>query len=265
MSFERLKGRFGSAPFSAREAFAALNGELGYSRNAVYQVLHELAENRLLVRLGRGIYMTAETRVEGWAGLSVEAAVEVASEPLRRAVDVLRGSGVEFMVTGPSVLTRFHHHLPRRLIHLVYVVDGAGEFAVTSLREANLRALLNPGRREVDLALEAFRDGDIFLVREFARLEGSMDGWATLEKAVVDTYFEATRRRIPYSEVEVGRIIARVFREGKVNVTRLLKLAGRRGVREEFKTIVKEVIPVLPFSGGVVDERVERVLRGMRE
>jgi hypothetical protein len=78
--------------------------------------------------------MTAETRVEGWAGLSVEAAVEVASEPLRRAVDVLRGSGVEFMVTGPSVLTRFHHHLPRRLIHLVYVVDGAGEFAVTSLR-----------------------------------------------------------------------------------------------------------------------------------
>jgi hypothetical protein len=172
LSFERLKGRFGSAPFSAREAFVALNGELGYSRNAVYQVLHELAENRLLVRLGRGIYMTAETRVEGWAGLSVEAAVEVASEPLRRAVDVLRGSGVEFMVTGPSVLTRFHHHLPRRLIHLVYVVDGAGEFAVTSLRGANLRALLNPGRREVDLALEAFRDGDIFLVREFARLEG---------------------------------------------------------------------------------------------
>jgi hypothetical protein len=35
LSLERLKGRFGSAPFSAKEAFVALNGELGYSRNAV--------------------------------------------------------------------------------------------------------------------------------------------------------------------------------------------------------------------------------------
>jgi hypothetical protein len=262
-----LKDTFGNRPFSVEEAARALKKEKAYSKNAVYQVLHELAKKGFLIRLGRGIYSASDKgiAISEEITLSDKVTVEVTSEALKKAEEILEKKGIEFMVTGPSTLTRFHHHLPRRLIHLIYVIDGAGEFATKSLEEANLRALLNPNREEVEMALKAFEERDILVIREFAELEGNVNGRACLERALVDTYVEATRRRIPYSELEVGRIIASVFRSEKINIARLLRLAGRRGVKSEFKSITKEIIPNLPLTNATMNEHVENVLHGIRE
>jgi len=266
-ALDLLKAKFGNEPFSAKEVVVALEKEKGYSKNAVYQVLHELTKRGFLIRLGRGIYRISDKRLatSEVVTLSDKVTVEVTSGTLKKAEEVLEEKGIEFMVTGPSTLTRFHHHLPRRLIHLIYVIDGAGEFATKSLREANLHALLNPSREEVEIPLEVFKERDIFVIREFAKLEGNVNGRACLERALVDTYFEATRRRIPYSELEVGRIIASVFRGERIDIARLLRLAGRRGIKSEFKSVIKEVIPNLPIKGEIVNEHVENVLRGIRE
>jgi len=266
-TLERLKTLFNNKPFSPKEVALALKKEKGYSKNAVYQVLHELTKEGFLTRLGRGIYIISDRRVAISEGitLSDKITVEVTSGALMKAEEILGEKGIEFMVTGPSTLTRFHHHFPRRLMHLIYVVDGAGEFATKSLEEANLRALLNPNRKEVEMALEVFEERDIFVIREFAKLEGNVNGKACLERALVDTYFETTRNRIPYSELEVGRIIASVFRSERVDIARLLKLAGRRGIKNEVKSITKEIIPNLPSTGETTNEHVENVLRGIRE
>jgi len=266
-AFDHLKVAFGKEPFSAKQAAVALKREMGYSDNAVYQVLHGLVKEGFLTKLGRGIYKVREKEIVLKEAITIsdKVIVTLTSGNLIKAVKVLKEKGIEFMVTGPSVLTRFHHHLPRRLIHLIYVIDGAGEFASTVLREEGFQAFLSPKRGEVEMALQAFEDRDIFVIREYAKLEGNIGGRAVLEKAVVDTYFEATRHRIPFSEVEVGRIITNAFRTEKIDIARLLSLAGRRGIKGEMQSIVKVLVPNIPMPMGVANEKVEQVLKGITE
>ena len=263
---DHLKVEFGKEPFSVKQAAVALKKDMSYSDNTVYQVLHELVKEGALTKLGRGLYRIAEKNAVQKETLTIsdKLVVTLTSGFLIRAEEVLKEKGVEFMVTGPSALSQFVHLLPRRLIHLIYVVDGAGEFATTILREENFRVFLNPKGNEVEMALQAFEDRDIFVIREYAKLEGNVEGRAVLERALVDTYFETTRRRIPFSEVEVGRIMANVFRTEKIDIARLLSLAGRRGVKGEMQSIVKALIPDVPLSAGVTNEKVEQVLKGIR-
>ena len=266
MVLDHLKVAFGKEPFSAKQAAIALKKDMSYSDNTVYQVLHELVKEGFLTKLGRGFYKIAEKKIEQTEALAIsdKVVVTLTSGFLLRAEEILKEKGVDFMVTGPSALSRFVHHLPRRLIHLIYVVDGAGEFASTLLREEGFRVFLNPKGNEVEMTLQAFEDRDIFVIREYANLEGNVEGRAVLERALVDTYFEATRRRIPFSEVEAGRIMANAFRAEKVDIARLLSLAGRRGVKGEMRSIVKALVPDVPLSAGVTNEKVKQVLKGIR-
>jgi hypothetical protein len=265
-SLDHLKVAFGKEPFSAKQAVDALKKEAGYSSNAAYQVLHELVKEGLLTKLGRGLYRIQKDKAavqRETVAFSDRVVVTFTSGILIKAEAALKEKGIEFMVTGPSALTTFHHLLPRRLIHLIYVIDGAGEFASTTLKQENFQAFLNPKRNEVELALQAFEDRDIFVVREYANLEGNVGGRAVLERALVDTYFESTRRRIPFSEMEVGRIMANAFRAERIDIARLLSLAGRRGVKGEIQSIVKVLVPDVPLSDGVTNDKVEQVLKGV--
>lgn len=267
LALQHLKVSFGKEPLSAKQAAAALKREMGYSNNSSYQVLHELVREGFLTKLGRGYYRIAEKQaVQTEAiGMSAKLVVTLTSGILIKAEEVLKEKGIEFMITGPSALSGFHHLLPRRLIHLIYVVEGAGEFASTILRKENFQTLLNPKRGEVEMALETFGDRDVFVIREYAKLEGNVNGRAVLEKALVDTYFEATRHRIPFLELEVGRIMANAFRTEKIDIARLLSLAARRGVKGEIQSIVKVLVPDIPLSAGAKNERISQVLKGAME
>jgi hypothetical protein len=266
-ALDHLKVAFGKRPFSSKQAVVALKREMDYSDNAVYQVLHGLAKEGSLIKLGRGIYKVREKEKEVKDSITIsdKVTVTLTSGSLIKAVNILKEKGIEFMVTGPSALTRFHHHLPRRLIHLIYVIAGAGEFASSVLREEGFRAFFNPKRGEVEMALQTFEDRDIFVIREYTKLEGNVGGRAVLEKAIVDTYFEATRHRVPFSELEVGRIIANAFRAENLDIARLLSLAGRRGIKGELQSVVKELIQNAPMPMGVTNEHVKQVLKGIRE
>jgi hypothetical protein len=265
-ALDHLKRVFGQESFSTKQATAALKREMGYSDNASYQVLHGLVREGFLIKFGRGLYSIAGKKVARTEtiGFSDRVTVTLTSGVLIRAEQLLKDRGVEFMITGPSALSGFHHLLPRRLIHLIYVIEGAGEFASTILRKENLQTLLNPKRGEVEMALETFSDRDVFIIREFAKLECNVNGRAPIERAIVDTYFEVTRHKIPFSEMEVGRIIANIFRTEKIDVSRLLKFASRRGIRSELESVVKELIPSLKLRGGVLKESAQNVIEGIR-
>ncbi len=268
-SLKDLKKDYDNRPFSAKKAASTLEKEKGYTRNTVYAVLHELYKRGSLIKLGRGIYQVpiynSHVDLPASFTLSDRATVEVASSALSKATETLKEKGIDFMVTGPSSLARFHHYLSRRYIHLIYVVQGGGEYSVKTLRDADLLALLNPNRKEVETILENVNGKDLFIIREFADLTGNVNGRASLERALVDTYFEVTRGKMPFSEVEVGRIIANTFREESIDVTHLLHLASRRGIKDEFNAVVKEVIPNFPVDSLSRNKHVRNVLLGIRE
>ena len=261
-----LKKEFGEEPFLVDEAAKVLHKNTDYSKVAMRQAFHQLVKEGSLVRSSRGIYEVHHIRPlsSGGADLSANVTVTFTSKVLIEAENILKSKGIDYMITGPSALTRFHHHLTRRLIHLIYVVKGAGENASIALEEKSLRAFLNPSRDQINVVLQALEEGDIFVIREYSGLEGNINGRASIERAIVDMYFEVTRYRIPFSEMEVGRIIANVFREEKVDISRLLRFASRRGIRSEFESIVKELVPSLQLRGGVLNEPAKAVIAGIR-
>jgi len=259
-----LKSTFGNGIFSTRDAVRVLNKEKGFSEGTVYRVLHDLCKRGLAERLGRGIFRVSKV-VELKANVTISAkpAVELIPGPFAKAIGLLRNKGIEFMITGGSSLYRFFHHLPRRLIHLIYVEKGAGEVTTTLLREVGLRALLNPSRDEVNVALENFPERDVFVVREFSELLGNVNGAASVERALVDLYFESTRGRIPFPEEEVGRILLKVLRTEHISLSRLFMLASRRGIREEMEIIAKVAQPELSIKVRKANKHVEKVLMAM--
>ena len=264
-ALESLKSEFGSKIFCTEDAFRVLNREKRYTKGTVYRILHDLCKKRMVERFGRGIYrIPVEPKgVSNNNNNNNNLTMELIPGSLNKARNLLKEKGIEFMITGSSVLYRFHHHLPRRLIHLIYVVMGSGELAVTLLREASLRALLNPRRNETSMALENFPESEIFVIREFSDIPGSVNGRACLERALVDLYFESTRGRIPYPEEEVGRIFSKVLRNERINISHLFMLASRRGVKEEIKTLVKFIEPEMPIKVKHGIKHVDKVLRGV--
>jgi hypothetical protein len=265
---EKLATAFNKKPFVAAEAIKILQKDMGYSRTAIRQAIYQLTKEGYIIRMGRGIYKfqehTGSANISSSLTLSDRVTVILTSGHLIKAEKLLREKGIDYMITGPSTLTNFQQHLSRKLIHLIYVICGAGEYACAILRENELRAFLNPTREQASLLLETFEDRDFFIVREYAKLEGNIDGRATIERAIVDTYFEATRYRIPFSELEVGRIIANAFKTQKLSVSQLLYFADRRGIRSEFLSIIKELDPDMPTSTGTTNNAVEKVIAGMR-
>lgn len=265
----KLKTALNDKPFVAAEATKILQKEMGYSKIAIRQAIHQLSNEGHLIRIGRGMYKfqkhTASKNISSNLKLSDRITVVFTSATLIQAEKILKEKGIDYMITGPSALTRFHHHLSRKLVHLIYVISGAGDYASSILSEHKLRAFLDPTVEQINLLLDTFEDRDFFIVREYAKLEGNIAGRATLERAVVDTYFEATRDRIPFSELEVGRIIANAFKTEKLSLTQILYFADRHGIRTEFQSILNELEPDIPFiSEPNKSKRTEKVIEGIK-
>lgn len=244
-----LKKEFGQRAFRTGEAYLALRRHSrvrgGYSLGSIHHLLYSLCKNGKLVRFGRGLYAfpsasrLAKMRLVEGVGVSDTLVVDLVPGALLDATRALREKGVDFMATGPSVLAKYHHYFARRLLHLIYVVKGSGELAVGALKGKRYVTLLNPQLRDIELALDSFPDADLFIVREFSDLDGNVDGKALLERALVDSYFETTRQRIPFSEEEVARIFASVARNEPISVTKLTRFASRRGIAAEIVAVAK--------------------------
>jgi hypothetical protein len=263
-SFNILYDAFHGSLFSSSDAVKLLGKNNNYSRGTVYRLLHELTRMGALEKLGTGIYRFSNKKFEIKPAREKVSRGKISVNVLKRAKKLLEKAGVEFMITGPSVLLRYHHHFPRRLVHLIYVIKGAGDSAVDILRKNNMTALLNPSESDLELILKNLAKGDVIVVREYSKLIGNVGGVASLERALVDTYFEGTRGRIPYSRTEIARINVNALRKGKVNITRLFTLANRRGVEKEMRAIVKAVFPEVPVKGDWGNEHIMDVLHVLR-
>jgi hypothetical protein len=246
-----LRRKFENRAFSTADAYRVLKDRSrvigGYSIGSIHHLLYVLCKNESLVRLGRGLYTfppispsTNRTLSES-VKISDSVVVELIPGKLADATRILKAKGIEFMVTGPSALAKFHHYVARRLLHLIYVISGSGEATVEALKEEGLRALLNPNLRDTELALANFPEADLFIIREFSALDGNRDGKALIERALVDSYFESTRRLIPFPQEEVARIFVNVFRNEPISLTKLTRFGRRRGIAIEMWAIFNAI------------------------
>jgi len=231
--FAELKKKFGKKIFYAADAVK----ELDYSATLVYNALSVLAKSGKLEKAGRGIY-----KIKKGEETHIKPALAGGMEGCRKSLL----NKVSFMITGPSVLISYVHLLPRRMLHLIYVLRGSGEYAADILSKKDKKALLNPDLGEINTALSLTGIEDIIILREVSDLYGSKDGVASIERALVDLYFESTRREMPFSTAETGQIIFNALRHAGVDISKLGKCASKRGIRKEFNTIMAAMLPDVP-------------------
>lgn len=262
---QALRAEFNDKVFRSKDAIKLLKRQNNYSKGTVYRALHDLVKAKTVERLGRGTYRVhvREVKITDRLTLSDKVIVTLIPGSSEEAKKILHGQGVEFMMTGPALFYRYIHNLPKRLVELIYVIRGSGELAVLSLREAGLRALLNPTRSDIALALENFPERDIFVVREFAELLGNIKGTASLERALVDLYFETTRNRMPFPEEEAARIFLKVSRNEPISHSRLLMFANRRGIGREIDVLLNFVQPMTSSTANVKNKHAKNFLKTM--
>ena len=261
-----LERNFGPRAFEAENAAGLLNSEKKYTDGTCYRILHDLTRDGKINRIGRGLYYIDSESTSGIASAINRGPPRILfSEIDKKARDVLEKLGITFMITGPSLLSIYIHHFPRKMMHLIYAMKGSGESVKDALRNAGLRSLLKPTRSEINLALEEFPEKDIFVVREISDFRGVNSSVADFERALVDTYYETTRGRIGFPSEELGRMVSTVFWSTRVNIPRLLMFAERRGIKSEMGAVLNETVRDLELNIPTVNnDKVAPVLTGIR-
>lgn len=214
--------------FSADDVCEAL----GLKRTSASWLLSNLSRAGRIVRLRRGLY-TLDTR-------SLEYRKPKLGEEIRGAIERLTGDGVSFVLTGVDILLPFVQHMPTRITHLIYAAPGAGSWAQSLLKDFKLTPVLEPTLQEIQKMLEIIpEESELVVLREKASRMASKDSLATLERAFVDLYFEATRKFIPFSVQEAAYIFVNMKAAVTLNKPAMSRYAHERMIRGEIGDILE--------------------------
>lgn len=243
-------------PFTLEEVVAVTEE----SKEKAYVILNKLIRSGRIDRIGRNFFTF---------GKHGEEAVVTLSGMILDIKEILIEGGISFQITGPDIVQGYVNLIPKRLIHLVYVAKGSGEWAKKELESRKtIFCLLNPSKKEVKSLFSRFED-DLVVIREVGdtSLGYSRGGIARVEKALVDLYFEATRRRIPFDISELANILSNILTRTKIDIIRILRMARRRNIEGEFGQILKKLELPLPREIKIEKERdslttVLNLLRG---
>lgn len=233
-----------------------INKSKDYPGYEVTKTLRKLVREKKIDKIGRNLYSTHISEYEPIVRLSDEI------EEIRR---IFNENGIIFLITGLDILQEYVNLIPKRILHLIYVVKGSGELA-KELAEKRLMkmAILNPSRKEV-INLFSHYARDIIIIREVGEssMEYHKEGIALIEKAIVDLYFETTRKRIPFEFSELAYILRNTLPRIKIDYTRLLRAASRRNIHSEFIRILNALEIRLPHEKieEATNDKVEKVIR----
>jgi len=228
------------------------------SREEIIKVLNKLIRQSRIDRIGRSLYSLQSPALKPIVRLSPEI------EEIQKS---LLNKGINFLITGLDILQEYVNLIPKRIPHLIYVARGSGEYVKDIVDKRNKMAILNPKKKEVRNMFSHYGDRFV-IIREVGdtSIDYHKDGIATIERAIVDLYFETTRKRIPFEISELAYILQNILKRTKIDYTRLLRAAARRNMQGEFIRILKELEIRIPLKE-IKEEKmpkVEKVIRFFR-
>jgi hypothetical protein len=204
---------------------------LGSKRSTALWLLSNLSRSGKLARIGRGVY-TFEEKNLSFRSLRL-------SNAFISAIDKLKKEGVSFVVTGMDILFPFVQHQPSRILHLIYTASGAGPWAQSLLKDSEFTPVLEPTRQEIEKVIEIAPDTkELIILRDKSSQLATIDSMATIERAFVDLYIEATRELIPFSVQEVVYIFINMKSTITINTSQMLRYAHERSIRSEINEIL---------------------------
>ena len=238
--------------FSIEEASQALS--LG--RSSTLWILSHLASSGSIARVGRGIYTLNEK--------SMSFRKPRLSQEIISVIDKLKNEGVSFVLTGLDILLPFVQHQPSRILHLIYTATGAGSWAQSLLKTPDFTPVLEPTRQEVEKILDIVdQSAELIILREKSSKHASSNSLATLERAFIDLYVEATRQLIPFSVQEVAHIFINMKASVDLNESQMMRYAHERSIRDEIQDILASIKEPRRETSNEQAEKFLKILRSI--
>jgi hypothetical protein len=235
-------------------------------RRTVHQYLSRLSRKGKLTQVGRGLYRTD----------SPPAFQPSLPERIRALAHQIRIQlpFSEFTIWSTAQVIELAHMVPTRHVTFVEADQEMAPAVYEILLSANEPALLDPPREALDQLLALSKEPVVIRSRTETMATVEVEGirTATLEKLLVDLYFEMSREALPLDPGEFGRMLRSALVHYNVNFVLLLAYAERRGIREDWRALLhrlraKTTLPVWTDAAGDFGRHlriIEAIIAGTR-
>lgn len=226
-ALSELKKGVGERGFTVADAEKVLD----LRKRSVSLILSELVHEGTILRTGRGIYSFTEKPTPL---VSVETLAK-SSKDLHYA---LRSEGIEFALSCLDILEGYTHLMLRRFPHFCWVLTGSEDWAMEAIEEAGFTPIRDPNNDQLSIGLGLASVNELAVIRKTTIFYASADGLASVERALVDLYYEVTRERYPLDTAELIRIWYSALTSVSLEFPKMLRYAGLRRFRSEVEWVL---------------------------
>lgn len=197
------------------------------SRTSLSWYLNKLTNEKRLVRIGRGRYEVSHRKDF----------VPIISEDAKSIYSLLSSNSpfAHFCIYEGMNITIFQHHLSSNSITYIETERYAMESVFHFLKDKDYVAYLKPDEQMIDnyidLSKKAYFVKPLISESPLQSVQGVMV--PTIEKLLVDIF---TDKDFYYLQgLEWNHIFENVYSQYNINISKMLRYAGRRGVRKEIR------------------------------
>ena len=219
--------------FELQDLYAHFDGEANISRQTISWYLTKLTESGMLRRIGHGKYALPDKQ---------QFVIKPSDEELKLNEELKQEwPYAHFCIYNGSCISPLQHHLAANNITYIETEREAVSAVFNHLRDEGLTAYLRPTREliynYIDLSKPAIFVKPLITESPVQNSNGILV--PTLEKLLVDIQKDSDFFYM--QEAEGTNIIHNAFSLYTVNENRLLRYAGRRGIRKELESIIKSI------------------------
>ena len=219
--------------FGLQDLYAHFDGEANISRQTISWYLTKLTESGQLRRIGHGKYALQDKQ-------------QFVITPTEKELKLNEKLSQEwpyahFCIYNGSCISPLQHHLAANNITYIETEREATAVVFNHLRDRGVTAYLRPTREliynYIDLSQPAIFVKPLITESPVQNANGVLV--PTLEKLLVDLQKDSDFFYL--QETEGINIIHNAYSLYTINENRLLRYAGRRGIRKKFETIIKSI------------------------
>ena len=202
------------------------------SRRTVHQYLSRLAKEGELTPVGRGLYRTDSPPI-------FQPPLPERVRTLAHQIGAQRPFS-ECTIWSTAQVVELAHMLPTRHVTFVEADQEVAPAVYEVLLSVNEPVLLDPPREALDQLLALSKEPVVIRsgAETMATVEVEGICTSTLEKLLVDLYFELSREGLSLDPGEFGRMLRSAPAHSNVTFVLLLADAERRGIRDDWRALL---------------------------